>query len=120
MVSNYQKKSQRQVSKAIARPRPNSQASSPDNGESTPPKTKSQPQYAVEKLETATNSQGEVFQAGDLIQVKDIKRNPTTAKIEYFYAEPRGMMAVYSPAEDQESGWEWAQGCCLVDTLIGV
>ena len=83
------------------------------------PKPKSkQPKYQVEKLETATNSQGEVFNAGDLIQVKDLKSRPTTAKIEYFYVEPRGMMAVYAPAVDQESGWEWSQGCCLVDTLM--
>ena len=85
------------------------------------PKPKSkQPKYQVEKLETATNSQGEVFKTGDLIQVKDLKGNPTTAKIEYFYAEARGMMAVYSPAEDQESGWEWSQGCCWLDTLVRV
>ena len=85
------------------------------------PKPKSKPpKYQVEKLETATNSQGEVFNAGDLIQVQDLKARPTTAKIEYFYAEPRGVMAVYSPAEDQEQGWEWAQGYCLVNTLVRV
>ncbi len=118
MTSKYQKKAERQESKVIARPRPNYQASSPDNGESTPPKPKSkQPKYELEKLETATSSRGEVFSSGDLIQVKDLKDNPTTAKIKYFYAEPRGTMAVYVPAEEQEAGWVWTQGCCLVDTL---
>ena len=109
-----------QDSKAIARPRPNERASSPDDEESTPSKPKFKPKFELEKLETATSSIGEVFSSGDLIQVKDLKGNPTTAKIEYFYAEPRGMMAVYVPAEEQEAGWVWEQGCCLVDTLIGV
>ena len=118
MTGKYQKKAERQDSKAIARPRPNERASSPDNGESTQPKPKSKPKYEVEKLETATSSLGEVFSSGDLIQVKDLRNLPTTAKIKYFYAEPRGMMAVYVPAEEQESGWGWEQGCCLVATLV--
>ena len=120
MTGKYQKKAERQDSKAIARPQGNYTNSSPAHGESTQPKPKSKPKFELEKLETATSSLGEVFSSGDLIQVKDLKGNPTTAKIKYFYAEPRGMMAVYVPAEEQEAGWEWTQGCCLVDTLISI
>ncbi len=29
-------------------------------------------------------------------------------------------MAVYVPAVEQEAGWLWEQGCCLVDTLISI
>ena len=119
MASKYQQKTETKDIKAIARPQTNYKNSAPDNGESTPSKPKSKPKYEVEKLETATSSQGEVFSAGDLIVVKDLRNLPTTAKIKYFYAEPRGMMAVYVPAVEQEAGWLWEQGCCLVDTLVG-
>ncbi len=120
MASKYQNKAEGQDTKAIARPRPNYEDSTTDNETSTPSKPKSKPKYEVEKLETATNSQGEVFSSGDLIVVKDLRNLPTTAKIKYFYAEPRGMMAVYVPAVEQEAGWLWEQGCCLVDTLVRV
>ena len=88
MTSKFEKKAERQDSKAIARPQRNYQNSAPENGESTQPKPKSKPKSQLEKLETATSSLGEVFSSGDLIQVKDLKGNTTTAKIEYFYAEP--------------------------------
>ena len=120
MVSKYQQKAETKDTKAIARPQTEQNESSTDDGTSTPskPKPKSKPKYEVEKLETATSSLGEVFSSGDLIVVKDLRNLPTTAKIKYFYAEPRGMMAVYVPAEEQESGWGWEQGCCLVATLV--
>ncbi len=118
MASKYQQKVERQDTKAIARPRMNHKESATDNGKSTQPKPKSKPKFELEKLETATNSLGEVFNAGDLIVVRDLKGNFTIAKIEYFYAEPRGTMTVYVPAEEQETGWSWVQGYCLVDTLL--
>ena len=114
MTSKYQKKAAQEDTKALVRPRTNHKDFATDRRESNQPK----PKFKLKKLETATNSHGEVFNAGDLIQVKDLKARPTTAKIEYFYAEPRGTMAVYVPAEEQEAGWSWEQGCCLVDTLI--
>ena len=120
MASKYQQKTETKDTKAIARPQTEQTESSTDNGTSTQSKPKSKPKYEVEKLETATSSLGEVFSSGDLIQVKDLRNLPTTAKIKYFYAEPRGMMAVYVPAEEQESGWEWTQGCRLVDTLMSI
>ena len=122
MASKYQQKAETKDTKAIARPQIEQNESSTDDGTSTPskPKPKSKPKFEVEKLETATSSQGEVFSSGDLIVVKDLRNLPTTAKIKYFYAEPRGMMAVYVPAEEQEAGWEWTQGCRLVDTLISI
>ncbi len=121
MTSNFEKKAEGQDSKAIAPTRTNDSESSTDNGARTQlkPKPKSkQPKYEVEKLEIASSSLGEVFSSGDLIVVKDLRNLPTTAKIKYFYAEPRGTMAVYVPAEEQEAGWVWSQGCCLVDTLV--
>ncbi len=33
------------------------------------------------------------------MKVKDLRNLPITAKIEYFYAEPRGIMAVYVVAQ---------------------
>ncbi len=123
MTNNVEKKAEGQDTKATAPTRTNERKSSTDNGTRTQlkPKPKSkQPKYEVEKLETATSYLGEVFNAGDLIWVKDLKARLTTAKIEYFYAEPRGIMAVYVPAEEQETGWEWTQGCRLVDTLMRV
>ncbi len=72
----------------------------------------------LEKLETVTNSRGEVFKVGDLIQIKDLRDLPTRAKIKYFYSEPRGMMAVYVPTEKAEAGWEWFKGCSLLDALV--
>ncbi len=75
MVSKFEKKTERQDSKAIARPQGNYQNSAPDNEESTQPKPKSKPKFELEKLETATSSLGEVFNAGDLIVVKDLKFN---------------------------------------------
>ena len=121
MTSNFEQKAEGQDTKPTAPTRTDYSESSTDNGARTQlkprPKSK-QPKFEVEKLETATNSLGEVFQAGDLIWVKDLKARLTTAKIEYFYAEPRGTMAVYVPAEEQEAGWSWFRGCCLVDTLV--
>ena len=123
MTNNVEKKAEVQDSKVTAPTRTNDRESSTDNGAKTQlkPRAKSkQPKYEVEKLETATSSLGEVFNAADLIWVKDLKARLTTAKIEYFYVEPRGTMAVYAPAEEQETGWSWVQGCCLVDTLMRV
>ncbi len=45
MASKYQKKAERQDSKAIARPQRNYQNSAPENGESTQPKPKSKPKF---------------------------------------------------------------------------
>ena len=73
---------------------------------------------SLEKLDRATNSQGEVFEAGDLIQIRDLRNLTTTAYIKYFYEEPRGTMAVYSPAEELDKGWLWEKGFCFVDSLI--
>lgn len=74
MASKFQKKVKNQDNKAIARPRRNHQNSVPNNGESTQIKHKSkQPKFELEELETANNSQGEVFKVGDLIRVKDLK-----------------------------------------------
>ena len=81
MASKYQQKTETKDTKAIARPQTEQTESSTDNGTSTPSQPKSKPKYEVEKLETATNSLGEVFQTGDLIWVKDLKARLTTAKM---------------------------------------
>ncbi len=118
MVSNWEQQTETKDIKAIARPQAAYSESSTENGPSTPakPSAKKAPSFP-EKLDRATNSLGEVLKADDLIVVKDLKGRPTTAKIKYFYPEPRGTMAVYAPAEDQEAGWSWFRGCCLIDTL---
>ncbi len=71
MASKFPKKVKNKDNKAIARPQRTHKNSAPENGKSTPPKPK--PKFELEKLETANNSQGEVFKVGDLIQVKDLK-----------------------------------------------
>ena len=71
MASKYQKKTETKETKVTAPTRRNHKNSAPENGKSTPPKSK--PKFELEKLETANNSQGEVFKVGDLIQVKDLK-----------------------------------------------
>ena len=120
MPGKFQNKAElKEDIKALTRPRRNRSEPSSENGERSqakPPSKSSKP--FIEKLDRATNSQGEVFKADDLIRVQDLKASPTTAKIKYFYAEQRGAMAVYEPAEEQETGWLWERGCCLVDTLI--
>ena len=73
MASKFPKKVKNQDNQATARPRTNYKNSAPDNGESTPPKPKSKPKFELKKLETATTTLDEVFQVGDLIQVKDLK-----------------------------------------------
>ena len=73
MASNFEKKTEWEDTKATARTRTNYSESSTENGESTPPKLKPKPKFELEQLETATNSQGEVFKVGDLIQVKELK-----------------------------------------------
>ena len=123
MATNFQKKTETQDKKATARPQTSSAYSSTKKTTTTSfsPKPKSHsepPKSSLEKLDRATNSEGEVFQANDLIQVKDLKGRPTTAKLQYFFSVSHSTMAVYTPAEDLETGWEWERGCCLVDALV--
>ena len=123
MASKFQKKTETKDKKATARPQASSAHSSTKKSATTSfsPKSKSHsepPKSSLEKLDRATNSEGEVFQASDLIQVKDLKGRPTTAKLQYFFSVSHDTMAVYTPAEDLETGWEWERGCCLVDALV--
>ncbi len=119
MTNKFPKKTANNNLKATSRSQRDYSESSLDEEARTQAESSSKPPKSfLEKLDRATNSQGELFCAGDLIQIKDLRNLTTTAKIKYFYAEPRGTMAVYSPAEELEKGWLWEKGFCLVDSLI--
>ena len=119
MTNKFPKKTAVNNRQATPRIQRDYKKSSNDNEANTQAKPSSKPFHSsLEKLDRATNSQGEVFEAGDLIQVKDSRNLTTTAKIKYFYQNSQGTWAVYSPAEKLEKGWLWEKGFCLVDSLV--
>ena len=119
MTNKFPKKTAVNNRQATSRIQRDYRKSSDDNEASTQAEPSSKPPKSfLEKLDRATNSQGEIFEAGDLIRVKDLRNSSTTAYIKYFYAEPRGTIAVYAPAEELDKSWLWEKGFCLVDTLV--
>ena len=80
--------------------------------------TKLQAKSELEKLNTARNAMGEIFQTSDLIQVKDLQENLTIGKIKYFYQNSKGIVVVYEPTEETEPDWKWEQGCCAIDNVV--
>ena len=119
MTNKFPKKTANNNLKATYRTQRGYSKSSLDEEASTQaePSSESSPP-SLEKLDRATNSQGEVFYSGDLIRMKDSRNLTTTGKIKYFYQNSQGTWAVYSPAEELEKGWLWEKGFCLVDSLI--
>ena len=73
MTNKFPKKTAINNTKATSRIQRGYKKSSSDEEASTQvePSSKSSPP-SLEKLDRATNSQGEVFSAGDLIQIKDL------------------------------------------------
>ena len=119
MTNKFPKKIAINNTKATARIQRDYSKSSNDNEANTQAEPSSKPFHSsLEKLDRATNSQGEVFEAGDLIQIRDLRNLTTTAYIKYFYFEPRGTMAVYYPAEEIKDNWLWSKGFCLIESLI--
>ena len=80
MTNKFPKKTATNNRKATSRTQRDYSQSSNDNEASTQAEPSSKPpQSFPEKLDRATNSQGEVFEAGDLIQIKDLRNLTTTA-----------------------------------------
>ncbi len=109
MTNKFRLKTATNNTKATSRFQKDYRKSDNDNEANTQaePSSKSSPP-SLEKLDRATNSQDEVFYAGDLIRMKDSRNLTTTAKIKYFYQNSQGTWAVYSPAEELEKGWLWS------------
>ncbi len=119
MTNKFPKKTANNNLEATSRIQRDYNKSSLDEEANTQAESSSKPpKSSLEKLDRATNSQGELFYAGDLIRMKDSRNLTTTAKIKYFYQNSQGTWAVYSPAEELEKGWLWEKGFCLVDSLI--
>ncbi len=80
MTNKFRLKTATNNTKATARIRRGYKRSSLDEEASTQaePSSRSSPP-SLEKLDRATNSQDEVFYAGDLIQIKDLRNLTTTA-----------------------------------------
>ena len=72
----------------------------------------------IQVLDSATNEAGEVFNAGDMIQVTSPWGSKAKAEITDFYQDAEGKAwAHYTPNESRE-GWQWEGGCILAALLV--
>jgi hypothetical protein len=72
----------------------------------------------LQVLESATNEAGEIFNAGDKIQVSSPWGGKAIAEITGFYQDDSGgAWAQYTPSETRE-GWTWEGGSIRANLLV--